>query len=88
MGVNFPDTHCRLAFGESVSVPENRTGMYLDTHSLLTSPRNVIALATRNPGFVRYIDRQIMAADPRLDIEIAYRTLKRAIARTWQAWRP
>jgi biotin carboxylase len=81
MGINFPDVHCRLAFGESPTVPASRTGFYLDSHSLLTSPRNVVALVTREPGFLRYIDWRIMRADPRLDIEIAYRTVKRGIAR-------
>ncbi len=81
MGINFPDLHCRLALGGPPAVPKSRTGFYLDTHSLLVSPRNVAALITRDPGFLRYIEWSLTVADPRLDINIVYRMLQRAVVR-------
>jgi biotin carboxylase len=81
MGTNFPDIHCRLAFGRPPAPAKSRIGFYLEAHSLLTSPRNVVTLMRRDPGFLRYIDRRIMVADPRVDIGIVFRTLKRTM--TW-----
>jgi len=81
MGVNFPDLHCRLAFGERPTAPMYRTGSYLDSHSLLTSPRNILALLRRDPGFLRYARWRIMLADPRVEITIAYDTAKRQLVK-------
>ena len=81
MGINFPDLHCRLALEGLPAKPESRTGFWLDTHGLLASPRNTAQIITRDPGFLRYIDWDVVRADPRLDSYIAYRTLRLSLTK-------
>ena len=81
MGTNFPDLQCRLAFGQSPVPSESRVGFYLDVPPLLISPRDTVLLLRRDPGLLRYIDRRIVVADPRVDAYIVFRTLKLVIAK-------
>jgi biotin carboxylase len=83
MGTNFPDIHCRLAFGRSPAPAHSRTGFYLEAHSVLKSPRNFVTLMRHDPGFLRYIDWGIMVADPRVEISILLRHVKLHVAKAF-----
>lgn len=89
MGINFADLHCRLSLGEAVERPgPARTGVWMNAHSLSADLTNLRMLRRSDvrPMLASY--RHGLAADPRLELYLAGRTIKKFVRYKFDAHRP